>query len=44
LDCGSFVKRYFETFNKLPDDIPYKHIWYTVLIHQQIEMRIRNGM
>jgi hypothetical protein len=31
LDCGSFVKRYFETFNKLPDDIPNKHIWYTVL-------------
>lgn len=27
LDCGRFVKRYFERFNKLPDDVPNKHIW-----------------
>ncbi len=27
LFCGTFVKGYFETFNKLPEIIPNKHIW-----------------
>ena len=31
LECGNFVKTYFEKFNKLPDDIPDKHIWNIVL-------------
>ena len=34
LDCGRFIKRYFERFNKLPDDIPNKHIWNLIFINK----------